>query len=143
MPPAHNPCNISVSSTGSDSCRKSSQLLTMVLLAAGRSNLSESQVHLSLVLSASCPFTPSRWQRPTRRHHLVLHPTRSCCWSSTAYQGPAHLRGQTSPPYFQCRRIGSIRLAPLLLGSPHSFSQSCAIITHLLLFCNLILLREP
>ena len=46
MPPAHNPCNINVSSTRSDSCRKSSWQLTTVPSVACRSNLSQSQDHL-------------------------------------------------------------------------------------------------
>lgn len=56
MPPAHNPCNVNLSSTGSDSCRKSSWQLTGVLLAARRSNLSQSQDHLFPLLVRTLPI---------------------------------------------------------------------------------------
>lgn len=78
---------------------------------------------------------PHWLEEQQQRHHLVLHPIRSCCWRSTAYQGRgcspltniSSLLPQVTS-YFQRRNLRSVTLIPLLSGSSGSFSpRSCTV----------------
>lgn len=117
--------------------QKSSWQLTTVLLAACRSNLSQSQDHLfPFLVCILSLYTKQMAETHTEARNGSRGITLSSTPPEAAVEGAQLTRAQPVSadkhplPCFQRRSLGNVTLAPLLSGSPGSFSpRRYAIIT--------------